>query len=111
MHVTINSTYKSIPRGVAFDLPSFCVLTGKNGSGKSHLLEAIANTQVANTNINGVAITRINHVGFNGLNPQVDEQCDSNQVLTNVRNVWGQLSGTEVIVLRRHAGVGCQPTS
>ena len=42
MKITIDSAYKSIPKGVTFDLPDFCVITGINGTGKSHLLEAIA---------------------------------------------------------------------
>jgi predicted ATPase len=93
MKITINSTYKSIPRGTSFDLPDFCILTGKNGSGKSHLLEAIANTNIANTHIDGMLAMKIHHVGFNALNPQVDEQCDSNQVNSQVQNWWNQING------------------
>jgi predicted ATPase len=93
MRVVVNSEYKSIPSGISFDLPRFCVLTGKNGSGKSHLLEAIANGGIAKVSINGTETTKIHYIGFNGLNPQVDEQCDSNQVLANVRNWWNQING------------------
>lgn len=92
MKIVVNVAHKSIPRGITFEVPRFCVLTGKNGSGKSHLLEAIANPSVARTQIEGVMATRIQHVAFNGLNPQVDEQCDSNQVLNNIRNVWNQVN-------------------
>lgn len=95
MKVEVKANYKSIPRGISFDLPSFSVLTGKNGSGKSHLLEAIANQSSAKSYINGVELTRIHHVGFNGLNPQVDEQCDVNQVLANVKNWWNQINGIQ----------------
>lgn len=91
MQITVNSAYKSIPRGLSFELPNFCILTGKNGSGKSHLLEAIANRNIARTIINGKEISNIQYVGFNGLNPQVDEQCDSSQVLANTRNWWNQI--------------------
>ncbi len=75
MKIVVNATHKSIPRGISFDIPTFCVLTGKNGSGKSHLLESIATRSVAKVYQEGVELTRIQHVGFNGLNPQVDEQC------------------------------------
>lgn len=93
MKIVVSATYKSIPRGISFDLPSFCVLTGKNGSGKSHLLEAIANPSSVKAYNDGVELTRIHHVGFNGLNPQVDEQCDSSQVLANVKSWWNQIDG------------------
>lgn len=91
MHIVVNSTHKSIPRGLTFDIPNFCILTGRNGSGKSHLLEAIAGRSAAKVFNNGVELTAIHHVGFNGLNPQVDEQCDSNQVMGNLSNVWNQI--------------------
>ena len=42
MHIKIKDEHKSIRGGVEFDLPNFTVLTGKNGSGKSHLLETIS---------------------------------------------------------------------
>ena len=32
--VTIQNTYKSLQPVASFELPDFCVLTGKNGSGK-----------------------------------------------------------------------------
>ncbi|HDZ0806549.1 TPA: hypothetical protein RRT88_004712 [Klebsiella pneumoniae] len=47
MKITIDSAYKSIPKGVTFDLPDFCVITGINGTGKSHLLEAIADEKIS----------------------------------------------------------------
>lgn len=92
MKVIVNSNYKSIPSGVTFDIPNFCVLTGKNGSGKSHLLEVIANSQVSRTFINGIETSKILHVGFNGLNPQVDENCDSAQITQNINNWWHQIN-------------------
>ena len=41
MRINLVKEYKSLPVGLEFDLPDFCILTGRNGSGKSHLLEAI----------------------------------------------------------------------
>lgn len=95
MRLVVNAPYKSIPRGVTFDLPKFCVLTGKNGSGKSHLLEAIANKGVVQVfdDCNAI-VQRIHHIGYNGLNPQVDEQCDSNQLSANIKNWWNQIYGS-----------------
>jgi len=91
--VIIKQVYKSIPKGLQFQIPSFCILTGKNGSGKSHLLEAIANNSIAQVNIDGKQITKIHHVGFNGLNPKVDEQCDRNTVIANVNQKWSEING------------------
>ncbi|MRT31175.1 AAA family ATPase [Herbaspirillum sp. CAH-3] len=92
MKITINQTHKSIPRGLSFDLPSFSILTGKNGSGKSHLLEALSNSGIASIVDRGKQVTPVHLVGFNGLNPQVEEQCDPSQLISNVGNWWGQIS-------------------
>lgn len=90
MQVITIQSYKSIPKGISFELPKFCVLTGKNGSGKTHLMEAMS-SNLTQVTIDGSIIKKIHYVGFNQLNPQVDEQCDSNQVLNSVSNQWGQI--------------------
>ena len=41
--IKIKEKYKSLIARTEFELSDFCVLTGKNGSEKSHLLEAISN--------------------------------------------------------------------
>ncbi|MBN8179979.1 ATP-binding protein [Roseibium aggregatum] len=41
MKLTFENEYKSIPKGGEIDLPNFVVLSGVNGSGKSHFFEAI----------------------------------------------------------------------
>ncbi len=41
-----NLPYKSINSFKTIEIPNFCLVTGKNGSGKSHLLEAIAKSSV-----------------------------------------------------------------
>ena len=38
MKVELKNDYKSLKRQSEFYLPDFVVLTGKNGSGKSHLI-------------------------------------------------------------------------
>lgn len=47
MQIKIRNVYKSIPASLEFELPFFTVLTGENGSGKTHLFEAL------NDNANG----------------------------------------------------------
>ncbi|MFP3506524.1 AAA family ATPase [Burkholderia sp. SIMBA_062] len=93
MKITVISSHKSIPRGLSFDLPDFAIFTGKNGSGKSHLLEAMNSSALSSVTINGNVTQKIALIGYNGLNPQVDEQCDSNQIISNVQNWWNQING------------------
>lgn len=101
MKITVNSSHKSIPRGLSFELPDFAILTGKNGSGKSHLLEAMANATLSSIVIDGRVAQRITLIAYNGLNPQVDEQCDSNQVTSHVNNWWNQING----IIQQYNGV------
>ena len=92
MKVFVQAQYKSIPAGLSFDLPNFSILTGKNGSGKSHLLEMMANQQCSTVTSDGVRMTNIFHVGYNGLNPQIEERCDPAQLVQNAANWWGQVN-------------------
>jgi len=92
MRISVTQKYKSIPGDLEFDLPDFCILTGKNGSGKSHLLEVMANRNFSQIMIDGVALTNVLHVGYNGLNPQLEERCESAQLTQNVNNWWNQIS-------------------
>lgn len=92
MRISVIKKHKSIPAGLEFDLPDFSILTGKNGSGKSHLLEVMSNAQVSQVVVDGRVLNNILHVGYNGLNPQVDERCDSVQLIQNANNWWGQFS-------------------
>jgi predicted ATPase len=59
MRVEITKKYKSIPAGVVFDIPNFCVITGKNGSGKSHLLEAMSSSETSSIKDSGATLTKI----------------------------------------------------
>lgn len=47
--LTFRSVHKSITGLVAAELPAFTVLTGRNGSGKTHLLTAITEGKVASS--------------------------------------------------------------
>lgn len=91
MKIQINKAHKSIPAGISFELPTFSVITGKNGSGKSHLLEAMANNQVSTISDHGNNIVKILLVGFGGLNPQIEEACDPQQITQNTKHWWAQI--------------------
>ena len=42
MYFNLKANYKSLPIGLEWNnIPDFTIITGKNGTGKSHLLEAM----------------------------------------------------------------------
>lgn len=94
MKININKQYKSIPGDVFFDLPEFSIITGKNGSGKSHLLEAISNNQFSTVSDSEV-LTKIQLIGFGGLTPQIDEVCDPQQFISTTKDWWRQIKDTQ----------------
>jgi len=89
MKLIFNKIYKSISNLQEYDLPDFVVLTGKNGSGKSHLMEAIAHEDVCVVQgDDGERLSRIKYIPFNGLNPRVDERCDYTALMNNRKQTW-----------------------
>ena len=92
MRIRLVKEYKSIPVGLEFDLPNFCILTGRNGSGKSHLLEAIANRQISEVISDGKILSNILHVGYNALNPQINDRCESHQLVQTASSWWNQIN-------------------
>ena len=92
MHIIINADHKSIKAGAEFDLPDFTVLTGKNGSGKSHLLEVIS-THGESAILDGErTLSTIKYIKFNELNPQFQEDISEDDVKNSWRNAWNQLN-------------------
>ena len=87
---TINK-HKSISQGLTFEPPDFCVLTGKNGSGKSHLFEAMADRGHTNITIDGAGVNLVQYIMFNGLNPIVGADCAYRTLLDEQKNMWGTL--------------------
>lgn len=71
MQIKITTKHKSITPPCDFEFPDFSVLTGKNGSGKTHLLEAIADNKKSQVFVNGSLIKNVRYIGFNGLNPNI----------------------------------------
>jgi len=100
--VTIRQKHKSINPPCVFELPSFCVLTGKNGSGKTHLLEAIANKDKSQVLINGAVTQNVRYIGFNGLNPTIQETCDPNSISQHIKNVWNEYNAGKQNAQRRN---------
>lgn len=92
LQIRINQDYKSIRKQDCFELPDFCILTGKNGSGKSHLLEAMANVGVSNVSQDNEYRQRLKYVPFGGLTPQVKSDCSHMQLINERKNVWNNLN-------------------
>lgn len=83
--------HKSINQGLLFELPDFCVLTGKNGSGKSHLFESMADRSCTNITIGGTGINLVQYIKFNGLNPNVGADCNYRTLLDEQKNMWNTI--------------------
>jgi predicted ATPase len=92
LQIKINQNYKSIKAQDAFELPKFCVLTGKNGSGKSHLLEAIAKVDISTVVQDGARQQRLKYIPFGGLTPQVKSDCSHLQLIKDRKNAWNNLN-------------------
>lgn len=87
MKILIKSKYKSI-NPCEFELPDFSVLTGKNGSGKTHLLEAIASSTFTEVKIDDRIINNIRYIKFNELNPAIKETCDPKTITQFIKKTW-----------------------
>jgi predicted ATPase len=90
--IHIKQPNKSIPILPDFTLPSFTVLTGVNGSGKSHLFETISKQVNSDVTYNGRKIENIRFIGFNQLNPSIDSDCDPISISQRVKEIWTQVS-------------------
>ena len=92
MEVRVLKQHKSIVP-VEFELPDFCVLTGKNGSGKSHLLQAMADKNFS-TIYRGVKeeeLSIIKYIPFNGLNPNIQSNCQYLDLTHERKNEWNKI--------------------
>lgn len=92
MHIKIRENHKSIRNGVEFDLPNFTVLTGKNGSGKSHLLEALSTNGLSEIMDGQDVLRSVKYLKFNDLNPQFQEDISEDDVKNSWRGTWNQLN-------------------
>ena len=90
MEIHIKQKHKSINPPCDFELPKFTILTGKNGSGKTHLLEAISTKEKSEIKIEGRVVQGIKYIQFNGLNPNIQEACDPNSIYQYIKKVWSQ---------------------
>lgn len=102
MEIKIIQKHKSINPPCEFEFPEFSVLTGKNGSGKTHLLEAIADNNKSQVFLNGVLIKNIRYIGFNGLNPNIEESCDPQTIVGHIKNTWNTYNSVLQNIIREN---------
>ncbi len=87
--IKITREYKSLkPTDSIFELPKFTVLTGLNGSGKTHFLEAISSNNISEVQYNDKIIKNIKYIPFNGLNPSIEIEANENIIKQFVNQVW-----------------------
>ena len=101
INVSIKTKFKSLQPVDLFELPDFCVLTGKNGSGKSHLFEAMANRNTTVITVDEKQVNIVQYIAFNGLNPNVGADCNYRNLLDEQKNLWNSIRS----YLEKHRGV------
>lgn len=87
MKIQIKKAFKSLVANKEVELPNFCVLTGKNGSGKSHFLEALAKNGFANIldeEGTTISFSDVRFIQFNELNPKIESSCDRQRINGNL---------------------------
>lgn len=94
MKIKVRANYKSLIAGKGVELPDFCILTGKNGSGKSHFLESLSQQNITDIFINEekIPIEQIKYIPFNGLNPQINPNCSKENIFQIITNFWNRLA-------------------
>jgi len=97
MKISIKQNYKSITSPSEYELPKFSVLTGKNGSGKTHVLEAISNKKISEVLLEDKIAEHIMYIRFNGLNPNINEMCDPNQITRFIKDTWSNYNRTKTL--------------
>lgn len=92
MIVSVKQHYKSIHVLQDFEVPDFVVLTGKNGSGKSHLMELMTYLdKCVLFDSDGSILSQIKYIPFNGLSPIVDEKCDYLGLTSLKKQTWNNI--------------------
>ena len=110
MKISIKQIFKSIHVIQDFEIPDFVVLTGKNGSGKSHLMEAMTHPEMCVVyDDEGKWLSQIKYIPFNGLNPHIDENCEYLGLTSNRKQAWNNvrnyLNDYENYEKRNHRGL------
>ena len=85
MKLVFNKIHLSIHQFNPIEMPNFVVLTGENGSGKSHLLEAINNQHVLVEDVENLRIALFNYENFRLDN---ETECYAHQIFSEREAAW-----------------------
>ena len=85
MKIIYKSNYLSIKKFVDTTLPNFVILTGMNGSGKTHLLEAI---QKGNVTIEGHEEDSIVYFDYKNFYIENEAEFNAHQLITEKETAW-----------------------
>ncbi len=92
MKITIVNKHKSIPANISFELEDFSIITGLNGSGKTHLLEAISNSSLGRIYSEDKNLSVKTFIPFNGLNPQIGGSSDPSMLQRIIQDIWTHIN-------------------
>lgn len=85
MKIKFNQKHASIEQFNETEIPDFCILTGVNGSGKSHLLEAIEHRHVS---IIGMEQARIVYFNYENFKLDNEPSFSAQQLLAEREAAW-----------------------
>jgi len=91
MNLKYINEYKSILPYEDVELENFSVLTGLNGSGKSHLLESIKN---GNSKVDNIPFSEVVLFDYKTFFLENENAFNSQQINKEKQNTWGLLTGT-----------------
>ena len=92
MKVTLLKEHKSLPKGLVFDLSNFCILTGINGSGKTHLLEAMASRSLSDIRDGDQIFQKALYLPYAKLVPELAPVARNESLREVADNFWGEIS-------------------
>ena len=93
MHIALKTPYLSIKEMNEFDLPDFAVLIGRNGVGKTHLLDAIAKGHASADSISTSEISKYNLDSFQPKEPKAARRYDSSFTARTLEQYFFSRSG------------------
>ncbi len=95
MEIKIISDNKSIKASnEIIILPKFCVLTGINGSGKSHFLETLSILEKSCVTENGKTYSEIKYIKFGELNPNINPDSNYENLIQQAKYAWSEIKGS-----------------
>jgi len=86
------SDYKSIRKFDSVTLPEFAVLTGVNGSGKTHLLQSVLN---GNSTIGDIPISEIKYFDFKSFFLDEEQAFNNQQIDQEKMQAWEKISSNQ----------------